>query len=296
MEAIITREQFAKLLPTVCDRETSLDPDNWTPENPLWGNCAVVTLVAQGLFGGELRRASLEGHPKWAHMRSHYWNRFPDGSEEDFTEGQFQGDPPRDLESIERTRAYALGNLKTLERYKLLSWRVAKALSEPNALFSDDIFRRCYMNALDSGCQKMRFGCVVVRHGLFAREILGEGSNATIEPMRKLCEPKCIRFGIQSRTESMIGACAHAEETAMWQVIHAGHKVEEATLYIVGVHTNGMPWLKKEAMHSCLRCAVQMHHAKLQQVVVPVGDHWAAITTEQAIRTATDYARKLKSV
>src|SRR5690242_20466610 len=101
-------DAFARLLPTVCDRETSADPDGWTPENPLWGHCAVVSAAVQDRFGGDLLRASLEKYPKWAKMRSHYWNRFPPGGQRDFTEPQFGGDPPQGLEAGEKPRSYVL--------------------------------------------------------------------------------------------------------------------------------------------------------------------------------------------
>ena len=52
-----TVEQFKQLLPSICDKETTQDAEHWTAENPLCGHCAVVSLVAQNLFGGELLRA-----------------------------------------------------------------------------------------------------------------------------------------------------------------------------------------------------------------------------------------------
>lgn len=183
-------------------------------------------------------------------------------------------------------------NESDVQERKLLSWSKAEKLSKGNALFRDNLFQRCYMAALDSACQKMRFGCVVTHNG----KVVGEGCNATIGPMKSLCEPVCIRFDIPSRTESMVGACAHAEESALWQAIHAGAPINECELFIAGVHNTDVPWIKTEAMHSCLRCAVQMHHAKLRSIWVPVVDHWEQLSTGDAIRTATDYATKVKSV
>jgi len=72
----INAYEFAQVLIRICDKETSADPENWSPDNPLWGHCAVASLLAQDVFGGDLVRASLEGTP-FATMRSHYWNRFP---------------------------------------------------------------------------------------------------------------------------------------------------------------------------------------------------------------------------
>ncbi len=219
-------DAFTKLLPSVCVRETSADPERWTPENPLWGHCAVVTTAAFDRFGGTMLRASLENYPKWAVMRSHYWNRFPNGAQRDFTVPQFDGDPPLGMEPIERTRAYVLSHPATLERYKLFAWRLAKIENVGNALFDGDdinsaLYRTCYMAAAVSPCQKMRFGAVLMHQGT----PVAIACNGTIEPLKHLCEPTCIRLGIQSRTESMIGACGHAEEFAMASGMEKGIKL-----------------------------------------------------------------------
>src|SRR3989344_4776340 len=89
----VTRERFKEILPYICDEETSSDPVGWRKENSLWGQCAVVSLLAQNVFGGELRRASLSGTP-FAEMHSHYWNVFPDKTMEDFTADQFKESYP----------------------------------------------------------------------------------------------------------------------------------------------------------------------------------------------------------
>lgn len=287
----LTPDVFASLLPSLCSRETSADPDNWGPENPLWGHCAVVALVAQNLFGGEIVRASLEHVPALAHVRSHYWNRFGD-HEIDFTWEQFGAEPPTGLIAEVRTRHYLMSNLDMRRRYQLLAWRLARAVHAGNPLFDDEIYRRCFLAALASPCQKMRFGCVMTR----GAEIVYEGGNKIIEPMRRLCEPTCIRLTITSRTESMIGACGHAEEWALWDLVERGIPLKECQLYVAGTHMNGLPWLKTEPVHTCLRCSVQMHHAKIAGVNVPVIDGWRRISTEQALQTAIDYATKAKSV
>lgn len=285
-------DAFAELLPRLCDRETSADPDGWNAENPLWGHCAVASLAAQDRFGGALLRASLEEFPKFAHMRSHYWNRFAGGAERDFTKPQFGDDAPDDLEAGERSRAYVLSHAITLERYKLLSWRIAQAENAGNALFENDVYRACYMAAMGSPCKKMRFGCVLTRGG----EIVSATCNVTIEGMKDLCEPECVRLKIKSRTESMIGACGHAEEFALWHAARDGIRTTECDLYVVGVRMNGSPWLKERAEHTCLRCAVQMHNAGIARVFVPVRDRWESITTEKAVTQASAYATGEKAV
>ena len=45
-----------KLLQKAWSKETSFEPDNWTPENPAWGQYAVTALVVQDFFGGELKK------------------------------------------------------------------------------------------------------------------------------------------------------------------------------------------------------------------------------------------------
>ena len=118
----MTPRAFADLLLRICDKETSQDPAGWTKENPLWGHCAVVALLAQDIFGGEILRASLEG-TRFAKMRSHYWNRLLVFGEVDFTGKQFGDNYPRGLEPIVRERAYLLSNPETKKRYKLLAKR-----------------------------------------------------------------------------------------------------------------------------------------------------------------------------
>ena len=122
-----------------------------------------------------------------------------------------------------------------------------------------------------------------------------EGYNKTIESLKILCGPTCIRFSITSRTESMLGACGHAEE-GLWNVVHNGIQIHECDLYIAGFHTNGLPWLKKQAEHTCLRCAVQMYNARLKIIYVPVIDVWVGITPKQALEKARVYATKEKKV
>ena len=125
----LTPEQFAALLPTICDKETSQDPDHWTPENPLCGHCAVVSLLAQDLFGGELLRASLAEFPEFAHMRSHYWNRLATSEVWDFTAPQFGADYPVGLKAEVRERSYVISYPDTAKRYKLLAERLTKIIS-----------------------------------------------------------------------------------------------------------------------------------------------------------------------
>lgn len=129
MESKLNLQQLKDLLPHICDQETSSDPDNWTPENPLWGHCAVISLIVQDFFGGELLRASLVGVSGFEHMGSHYWNRLADGTVKDFTKPQFGERYPAGLKAEVRSRSYVLSFPETAKRYKLLVSRLVKLLN-----------------------------------------------------------------------------------------------------------------------------------------------------------------------
>lgn len=111
-----------------CNEETSACKDHWSPEDPTHGHCAVFALLVQDFFGGELLRADLTGLPRYAHMRSHYWNRLPDGIEVDFSSDQFRRGEDRKLvpEGQVRIREYVLSNPDTLSRYQMLKERLAQ--------------------------------------------------------------------------------------------------------------------------------------------------------------------------
>lgn len=117
----ISAAEFEKILPNICGRETSSNPAGWNPKNPLHGHCAVVSLLAQDLFGGELLRISLDG-TVFAEMKSYYYNRLPGGEAYDFTRAQFGNQFPyhRMIIGETRARAYLLSNAETAKRYELL--------------------------------------------------------------------------------------------------------------------------------------------------------------------------------
>ncbi len=130
-------KEYLEILLEVCSAETSADPDNWTPENPLHGHCAVVALLVQKEFGGKLLRASLDGVAGYEQMRSHYWNELLNGSEVDLTAKQFRGNdrdlvPPgsnlKDGRMI--TPESLLENPLTKNRYELLRNRIDKRWDE----------------------------------------------------------------------------------------------------------------------------------------------------------------------
>ncbi len=288
--ADLTLEGFVSLLPRIVSKNTSLSPA-WSEENPLFGQCAVVSTLAQIHFGGEMHRASLDG-TVFADMRSHYWNVLADGTEIDFTAAQFQGNKPGFTEYATRTPAYVLSNEETKRRFKELSFNLAKALDPGNNLFADLIYRAGFDVAMDSPCQKMKFGAVAVYQG---NPILATAYNDHNPVTKDLCEPRCIRFDLPSRTESMIGGCDHAEELVMDRVRGLGVSLEETEIYIVGLDQKNLPWMRAEAEHTCIRCSSQMYRAKVGSIVVPVKDKgWVNISPQAALESAKLYALRMK--
>jgi deoxycytidylate deaminase len=296
MKPEITIEQFEKMSPQICSKDTAYWPEKWTPDNPFKDHCAIITLLANNLFGGQIMRAKMEDGD------SHYWNKLPDGIEKDFTKSQFGNTYPKLINPAVCERSYILSQKfsGTIRRYKLLALRLAKASNPNNALFDDLFYNLCFYDALDSPCQKMKFGAVVVYTGAYLRGLMYEfvytGCNKTIEPLRSLCEPTCIRFNIPSRTESMIGACGHAEEMALWGAIKKCVPLDECEMYVAGVYSNGLPYVKNELEFTCLRCAVQIYYSEIKKVWVPVVDRWEALTGEECVKTARAYATKEKVI
>jgi hypothetical protein len=103
-------------------RETSSVPDEWTPENPTRGQCAVTALLIRELLGGDLMRTTVKGE-------SHYFNRLPNGTWLDLTLGQFDGDFYDDSPEV-RDVAYVLSFPETAHRFGLLRRRALEALDE----------------------------------------------------------------------------------------------------------------------------------------------------------------------
>jgi len=123
----ISPENFGMIIASFCCRLTSRDPVNWSYSNPLWGHCAVVTLLGQEIFGGDLCRASLEGTP-YEKQGSHYWNRLPDGKVFDFSGGQFPEFLATELPFELRNRQYVLSFPLTRKRHEILRSRVGSFL------------------------------------------------------------------------------------------------------------------------------------------------------------------------
>lgn len=273
-------------------RDTSADPENWTSDNPAWGQCAVTALTVQDFLGGELIRVDLTTHnnPKVAAMRSHYFNRIGE-AEQDISSSQF-GDINRfyqfksSQEVSVRDRSYLLGHKDIVARYTRLRYEVARFLGGDNPLFRDYLYKTCLSDAILSNCQKGKFGCVVKYRGL----LVVRGHNQVIECMKDWAEPQYIRLNIQSRTESMIGCCSHAEESALVQARDLNLNLSECDFYVAGFRSSGLTGIPSEKRFSCIRCATELYMHKVGRIFIPVNDHWESMTVDEAVQTAKKFA------
>lgn len=108
-------KQIKKVIEVAWSKETSADPDNWTPENPAYGQCAVTALIVQDCWGGKLLKSKVNGV-------SHYYNKLDNGFEIDLTRIQFKK-PVFEGKEI-KEREYVLSFPDTAARYKLLKQNI----------------------------------------------------------------------------------------------------------------------------------------------------------------------------
>jgi len=118
----MTIVRFKEILPKICGKDTSYDPDGWTRKNIFWGHSVVVSLLAQSLFHGGVFGISLKGTKFWK-LKFNFWNVLPDGLHVDFTRAQFGKEYPDKLEA-EKVEVYLLlANKNTQKRFELLQER-----------------------------------------------------------------------------------------------------------------------------------------------------------------------------
>lgn len=107
-------------------RETCDPADEFSPENPARGHCAVTALVVQDLCGGELLLAEVH-YRDGSRQGLHYWNRLGEGVELDLTREQFGPDEiVQPAEPVERPADLTTGRL--YPQYQALSRAVRAGL------------------------------------------------------------------------------------------------------------------------------------------------------------------------
>ncbi len=127
---MISESELELTLKNSWTRESSSDPENWTSDNPAWGQCAVTSLIVNDYLGGEI---------VWANAIlpdgrgiSHYFNKI-NGLEKDFTRTQFPTGTTIPLgipktKEFSSTREYILSYATTQQRYELLKHRIQRFL------------------------------------------------------------------------------------------------------------------------------------------------------------------------
>lgn len=114
-----------QILEKCWSKETSLDSENWIPENPAWGQCAITACIVNDYFGGKVVWTSVNIAGEEI---SHYFKSI-NGEEIDLTRKQF---PPGTIvlpgidktKNFPTTRDYVLSYEKTAQRYALLKAKV----------------------------------------------------------------------------------------------------------------------------------------------------------------------------
>lgn len=152
---------------------------------------------------------------------------------------------------------------------------------------SETYLRKALDFAVASNCTKMGFGAVLVNDydGVIHRAEFNRPHPHTAW----VCEPECVRLTIPSRTQSMIGACFHAEEWAMAYGLRDGLDLRNFVLFVAGIR-DGKPAFREAPVFSCVRCASQMVLHRLKGVYLYDGQYWHYQDSDHAYQTAMAYA------
>lgn len=299
VEKRVTRPDLLRALTRSWSADTAALPEYWTPDNPSWGHCAVTALIIQEFFGGKIVRVDLSTAESalLRKVRSHYFNEFPDESVWDTTAPQFMHTPeywdllPKAARAY-RTRQELLAHAATEQRYKELRYRLGVYLSGSPSISRDPIFRECLKVAFGSGCAKGRYGSIIrYPNGQYI-----SACNDPIDALRAWCDPSCIRLTIPSRQDSMIGACLHAEESVLKKNSAQGRNMQGAIMYVAGVRSNGLFFVKSDPYFTCIRCAVALHVHGAEGIYVPLESMWGYVSTLDALKQAREFAEGFRTL
>lgn len=156
------------------------------------------------------------------------------------------------------------------------------------------LYEECIDLAKESKCKKLGFGAILV--DVVAQKIVTRASNGPMKPLAHICEPECIRNKIPSRTESMIGACAHAEEKCMFAAASMGVNLHLCEIFIQGVKPGGEHLTRQGTEFTCIRCATEMYLTGIRGVNVWFEDEWHLIRPDDAMKQAFLYATQAKEL
>ncbi len=118
----MTVDDLSRVIRRSWAADTSDDPDEWSPENPSRGQCAVTAMVVRDHLGGEIVIAPVlrDGEP----VEAHAWNVLSDGQVIDLTADQF-GDEFELGEPVDRVPVV---DNTGIDRHQLLADRVGVLL------------------------------------------------------------------------------------------------------------------------------------------------------------------------
>ena len=126
-----------------------------------------------------------------------------------------------------------------------------------------ELYNRLTRTAQKSPCQKLGFACALMKRDFLTIVTY----NAPLKWSKFVCDDECVRFEIPSRTQSMIGACGHAEEKAIWKAIEKFGTAQGSHLYVTGVlKPSNEPLIYSRTEFSCIRCATIMNYAKVKSI------------------------------
>ncbi len=110
-------EQLQNYLCKVYSKDTCypLCRDSWNSDNPTLGHCAIVSLIVNDYFEGEIYKIKVDGI-------SHYFNII-DNNIIDFTSNQFNKEIDYN-NKVKKDRLEILQDEDTLSRYKMLKMRL----------------------------------------------------------------------------------------------------------------------------------------------------------------------------
>lgn len=286
--------------------ETSVTPELWTKENWSYGHCAVFCLLVQDFYKGEVRRGLLP--EEWVAklgFRSHYWNVLEDGRVVDLSREQFPSEFPYDkliagtfsmIPDKEDKRVYLLQSPQTEKRYLLLKRRVTELLYS-NQLFLDEKFQHCWELAFstEATCAKMRFACLVYEGDHFVTSDVNRMMTSQFGRER-FCSFdgfSCVRLGIVSRTDPVIGDCGHAPVWCLRKVFDLGYlpqDLKKLDFYEAGFYPNGSPWWREEPTYTCLYCESVFAVMGLDKIWGVVDGKWEKLSTKDSFYSSAPYA------
>lgn len=295
----ITPEEFEASLPSLCDQETSSEPNLWSKDNPLVGHSDIVAVAVKKLFGGNIRYAPILlplENLELKNTRAHFWNEIPSENSEDLremdlTSAQYLGAHFRSINSATCRTKSILSNGDTKRRYKKFALRLAKKFS-PNQVIADKYYEACFEVALDSPCRNTNSGGIIVFRDVSSEQIVIRDCNHSLESHLDLCEKNC-RSGSLLTSAQMDSHCPHTEIRLIMELGKAQIRPDHCELYIIYLDHAGLPVELESPEFSCEICAMIASLSGIKSFRIPFKGRWVEITPRTALSTASKRAHLL---